>query len=395
VHILVINSGSSSVKFSIFEAGPTGEPKQALDGAVSGIGGAKASLAVRHGKAPSSAPTPVSATNSLEAIRLVLDEISKPGIPAIDAIGYRIVHPGPKLDRHQRITDDVLADLEAAVVFAPLHDPDAIRLIREATARFPHIPHFACFDTIFHQTMPEAATTYPIPLDYRAKGVRRYGFHGLSCESVVRRMRLAVGVTFPRRMIIAHLGSGCSVTALVDGRSVDTTMGLTPTGGIVMGTRPGDLDPGLILFLLREDGATVDSVEQMLNHDSGIKALFGINDMRKLRDAAASDPRAALAIEIFCNSARRAIGGMAAVHGADAIVFTGGIGEHDPRTRWALGNCLSSDEPEMEWAANEAELDGMRKISAEESKIAVYVVPAEEDLMIAVHVAQMMTSGHA
>jgi acetate kinase len=394
VHILVINGGSSSVKFSIFNATPGGQPEQVLDGEISGIGGANASLEVRRGDAPASEPTPVTAPTSLDAIRLMLDEISQPGIPAIDATGYRVVHPGPKLDRHQRITDAVLADLEAAVVFAPLHDPDAIRLIREAMERFPHIPHFACFDTVFHQTMSEAATTYPIPLNYRARGVRRYGFHGLSCESVVRRMRLSVGVTFPHRMIIAHLGSGCSVTALVDGKSVDTTMGLTPTGGIVMGTRPGDLDPGLILYLLREQGATVDSVEQMLNRDSGIKALFGVNDMKKLRDAATDNPNARQAIEIFCNSARRAIGGMAAVHGVDAIVFTGGIGEHDPRTRWALGNCLSGDEPEMEWEVNEAKLDGMRKISAEESNIAVYVVPAEEDLMIAVHVARMTAPGH-
>jgi acetate kinase len=404
VHILVINSGSSSVKFSIFDAVPhresDREPEPVIDGAVSGIGGGKASLQVRRGDAsptqptpdPAPEPTPVNAKTSLEAIRLVLDYVSKPGIPPIDAIGYRVVHPGPKLNRHQLITDTVLADLEAAVVFAPLHDPDAIRLIREAMARFPHIPHFACFDTVFHQTMPEAATTYPIPLKYAANGVRRYGFHGLSCESVVRRMRLAAGMTLPKRMIIAHLGSGCSITALIDGKSVDTTMGLTPTGGIVMGTRPGDLDPGLILYLLREKGATVDSVEQMLNHDAGIKAIFGINDMRKLRDAAAQNPKAQLAIEIFCTSARRAIGGMVAVHGADAIVFTGGIGEHDARTRWALGNWLFGDQPEMEWAANEAKLEGMRKISAEESNIAVYVVPAEEDLMIAVHVARMSAS---
>ena len=395
MHILVINSGSSSVKFSIFDATVNREPKPVLDGAVSGIGEAQASLAVSHEDAPATEPVSVSAKTSLEAIRLVLDEVSKPVVPAIDAIGYRVVHPGPKLNRHQRITDTVLADLEAAVVFAPLHDPDAIRLIREAMARFPHIPHFACFDTVFHQTMPDAATTYPIPLDYRAQGVRRYGFHGLSCESVVRRLQLTVGVTLPQRMIIAHLGSGCSITALVDGKSVDTTMGLTPTGGIVMGTRPGDLDPGLILYLLREPGATVDSVEQMLNHDAGIKALFGINDMRKLREAAAKNAPARLALEVFCTSARRAIGGMLAVHGADAIVFTGGIGEHDARTRWALGNWLFGDQPEVEWAANEAKLDGMRKISAEESNIAVYVVPAEEDLMIAVHVAHMASFGDA
>lgn len=392
MNILVINSGSSSIKFSVFAAAGDAEPRLALDGEVSGIGTPDASLDVRHVGGPESAPAKVSAATTVDAAHLAFDEVSKPGGSAIDAIGYRVVHPGPKLNRHQRITGEVLADLEAAVVFAPLHDPDAIRLIREAMGRFPDIPHYACFDTVFHQTMPEVAMTYPIPLAYRDKGVRRYGFHGLSCESVVRRMRMTPGMTLPQRMIIAHLGSGCSVTATVDGKSVDTTMGLTPTGGVVMGTRPGDLDPGLILYLLREEGASVDSVERMLNHDAGIKALFGVNDMRKLREASKQDKRARLAVDIFCASVRRAIGGMIAVHGADAIVFTGGIGEHDAATRWALGSSLYADQPEMEPAANEAKAAGMRKISAEESNIAVYVVPAEEDLMIAVHVARMSAS---
>ena len=138
------------------------------------------------------------------------------------------------------------------MVFAPLHDPAVIEVIKEMMERFPDVGHYACFDTVFHQTMPEAATTYPIPVEYREQGVRRYGFHGLSCESIVRQLRAEKGIQFPKRMVIAHLGSGCSVTALVDGRSVDTTMGLTPTGGVVMGTRPGDLDPGLVLYLLRQ-----------------------------------------------------------------------------------------------------------------------------------------------
>ena len=145
-----------------------------------------------------------------------------------------------------------MRDLEEAVVFAPLHDPAVIEVIRETMERFPDVPHYACFDTVFHETMPEAATTYAIPVEYRERGVRRYGFHGLSCESIVRQLRAEVGLKFPKRMVIAHLGSGCSVTAVVDGRSVDTTMGLTPTGGVVMGTRPGDLDPGLVLYLLRQ-----------------------------------------------------------------------------------------------------------------------------------------------
>lgn len=391
MNILVINSGSSSVKFSIFTVTADGRPEAVLDGAVNGIGGAQAALEVRHGNLPAAAIVRIDAKTSLEAIHLVLDEVSKPGNPALEAIGYRVVHPGPHLNRHQRITDAVLADLEAAVVFAPLHDPDAIRLIRAAMQRFPKIPHYACFDTIFHQTMSEAATTYPIPARYRAQGVRRYGFHGLSCESVVSQLNAAN--LRPERMVIAHLGSGCSVTALWHGKSIDTTMGLTPTGGVVMGTRPGDLDPGLVFYLLREEGATVDSVERMLNHEAGIKALFGVNDMRILRDAAATgDARATLAAAIFTSSVRRAIGGMAALHGLDALVFTGGIGEHDAKSREAIASGLWRSQPEVDPLLNSEQGDGIRRISSESSTIPVYVVPAEEDRMIAVHVARMAAS---
>jgi acetate kinase len=351
MNILVINSGSSSIKFSIFEAAGSGGPQPLLDGELSGIGGEDAKLELGEDKSAVQAKTPA------EAIHAVFDALAKPGTPVFAAIGYRVVHPGPRLDRHQRITHEVLADLEAAAAFAPLHDPDAVKLIREAIQRFPNLPHFACFDTVFHQTMPEAATTYPIPLPFREQGVRRYGFHGLSCESIVHQLRGNI----PARMIVAHLGSGCSVTALRDGKSIDTSMGLTPTGGVVMGTRPGDLDPGLVLYLLRQPGATIDSVERMLNHEAGLKALGGVNDMRKLR----ADPNAALSIAIFIASIRKTVGGYAAVYGLDTLVFTGGIGEHDPATRTeVLENLFLPPHT-------------------------VQVLPAQEDLMIALHVARM------
>src|SRR6202042_575654 len=190
---------------------------------------------------------------------------------------------------HVRIDEAVMKDLQEAVVFAPLHDPAVIGVIREMMAKFPDIPPYACFDTVFHETMPEAATTFPIPAEYRAQGVRRYGFHGLSCESIVRQLHASKEIKFPGRMVIAHLGSGCSVTAVVDGCSVDTTMGLTPTGGVVMGTRPGDLDPGVMLYLLRQQGATADLVEKMVNHAAGMVALSGMaNDMKAVRAAAAN-----------------------------------------------------------------------------------------------------------
>jgi acetate kinase len=284
----------------------------------------------------------------------------------------------------------VLTKLREAVPFAPLHNPEALEMIDEMMRRVASVPHIACFDTVFHETMPEEATVYALPYAVRRQGVRRYGFHGLSCESVVVQMREAVGVGVPHSMLIAHLGSGCSVTAVVDGRSVETTMGLTPTGGVMMGTRTGDIDPGVVLFLLRQPEATVDSVERMIDGDAGLRALGGINDMRELRRrCAAGDARAQLALTVFTRTLVKTIAGLAALHRPTAVVFTGGIGEHDAVTRRAIALGLAAFGAELETAANELSAKGVRKISEEDSRVALYVVPAEEDRMIARHVARL------
>ena len=434
MHILVINSGSSSIKFSLFESGnemafkiagsvafkeaarkakpvlledvmlvevtapeeSMDDPRSLYEGEVTGIGEGKATFAFRDadGKDLSGGRKSVRAETPMEAIALVVEAMSGKGLPQVDAVGYRVVHPGAKLDRHQRITPEVLKDLEEAVVFAPLHDPAVIEVIKKMMERFPAVRHYACFDTVFHETMSEAATTYPIPLKYREQGVRRYGFHGLSCESIVRQLRGAKEIEFPRRMVIAHLGSGCSVTAVVDGASVDTTMGLTPTGGVVMGTRPGDLDPGLVLYLLRQvDGDKVTALETMLNHDAGMVALSGLpNDMKAVREAAATgDARARLAVEIFTRSVKKALGGFVALMGGvDAVVFAGGIGEHDARSREEIAGGLESFGISIDSGLNGAKGDAMRRVSASDSVVGVYVVPAKEDWMIAVHVDRMM-----
>jgi acetate kinase len=411
MHLLVINSGSSSIKFSVFasEGKDTGAlPVSLFEGEVSGIGSGKVSFQFRdaEGQDLSGGASSVEAESSLEAIGLVVEAVSRTGMPRVDAVGYRVVHPGAKLDRHVRITDEVMRDLEEAVVFAPLHDPSAIEMIREMMEKLPGVPHYACFDTVFHETMPEAATTYAIPLEYRERGVRRYGFHGLSCESIVRQLREA-GIRLPQKMVIAHLGSGCSVTALRAGRSIDTTMGLTPTGGVVMGTRPGDLDPGLVLYLLRqareegrvkrEEGAVdwVASVETMLNRESGMVALSGLpNDMRGVRKAAAyGNKRAVLALEIFTRSVKKAVGSfIALMGGVDAIVFAGGIGEHDAQSRMEILEGLEDMGVFVNSELNDAKESRLRRISASESKAIVLVVPTKEDLMIAMHVDRMVRS---
>ena len=397
MHILVINSGSSSIKFSVFQTGE-GEPRSLFEGEVAGIGGEKATFKFRDadGRNLNDANAEIKVGTPVDAIGLVVNAVSKPGLPKVEAVGYRVVHPGARLDRHQRITEAVLNDLQEAVVFAPLHDPAVIVVIKEMMSKFPDVHHYACFDTVFHQTMPEAATTYPVPLKYREQGVRRYGFHGLSCESIVRQLQAEKKTPFPKRMVIAHLGSGCSVTAVVDGRSVDTTMGLTPTGGVVMGTRPGDLDPGLVLYLLRQmQGNQVDALEKMLNHDSGMVALSGMpNDMKAVREAVArGDARANLAVEIFTRSVKKAVGSfIALMGGVDAVVFAGGIGEHDAKSREEILNGLEGLGVSINSELNSAKGDALRRLSASQSQTAVLVVPAKEDWMIAVHVEHMARS---
>lgn len=402
MNLLVINSGSSSIKFSVFhtsDAASSASPQALYVGEALGIGSGHATFSF-HPSGEKSPASLIKAEDSSEAIGQVVAAVTQPGIPPIHAVGYRVVHPGPRLDHHALITPEVLDALDHASLFAPLHDPSAVKIIGETMKRFPDIPHFACFDTIFHQTMPETATAYAIPEVYREQGVRRYGAHGLSCESVVEQLR-ASGTPIPQRMVICHLGSGCSATALVDGRSLDTTMGLTPTGGVVMGTRPGDLDPGLLLYLLRQmtgdRDQALNAVEQLLNHDCGVAGLSGVpNDMQATRKAAAEgNQRAQLAIDVFTRSVRKAIGAFCwLMGGLDAIVFAGGIGEHDTQSRAEILNQLASLGIQLDEALNIAEKKAgspeIHRISTSESKTEILVIPAKEDWMIAIHLQRML-----
>lgn len=400
MHILVINSGSSSIKFSLFDS----SPKSAValfDGELSGIGTPEASFVFRDASGQDLRNNEsINRSSSLtDAIQTLATVLSRPGLPKIQAVGYRVVHPGPRLNAHQRITPEVMAELRGACAFAPLHDPTVISIIEETTTRFPAIPHYACFDTVFHQTMSAAATTYALPIKYREQGVRRYGFHGLSCESIVHQLRDAATrqeLTFPRRLIIAHLGNGCSVTAVEDGRSVDNTMGLTPTGGVVMGTRPGDLDPGLFLYLLRqqagEAGTAADALEKILNCASGLLALSGLsNDMRIIHAAADKGNQSAkLALQVFTRSIKKAVGSyLCLLGGVDAIVYAGGIGEHDARVRQDILSGCESLGFEIDESANESSSPGLHRISPAASATGIFVVPAEEDRMIARHVDRL------
>lgn len=261
------------------------------------------------------------------------------GVPPPEAVGHRIVHGGPRLSRPCVIDAGVLEELERAIAFAPLHLPASLALIDSAAKGFPNLPQVACFDTGFHADMPEVARRLPLPQELHAVGIRRYGFHGLSCESIVHQL----GQALPRRLVIAHLGQGSSITAVRDGRSIDTSMGLTPSGGVIMGTRSGDLDPGVLIDLVRRQQLDAAGLEELINRRSGLLGISGLSgDMRELRKAAASNREAALAIEMFCYSARKQIAAMIAVLGGiDRLVFTGGIGENDAGVRDAICAGLS------------------------------------------------------
>ncbi|WP_233835542.1 acetate/propionate family kinase [Paraburkholderia sp. ZP32-5] len=341
--ILVLNSGSSSLKFGLFapkggdgndSASDSSGDDEALllSGAAEGIGRDDGSLRIR---APDGRVL-LQRTHALESQTDALQKLSQVlaqqhhARPA--AIGHRIVHGGPHLRVHQRITDDVRRQLHDALHFAPLHIPPALALIDEAVQIFGDAPHFACFDTAFHATLPPRAAQFALPHRYAQTGVIRYGFHGLSYESLVRQL----GAALPPRAVFAHLGNGSSVCALRDGRSVDTSMGLTPTGGIPMGTRSGDLDPGVLLYLMRAERLDADALETLLNRHSGLAGYAdGESDMQALeKRAAAGDAQASLALDAFASAVRKTIGGYAALLGGiDLLVLTGGIGENSEQIR--------------------------------------------------------------
>jgi acetate kinase len=291
------------------------------------------------------------------------------------AIGHRLVHGGPDHHEPQLLDDALIASLKSLTRFAPLHLPPALEAIEAARKRFPGLPQVACFDTHFHWQLPEAARRLPLTEELHRQGVRRYGFHGLSYEFIVSQLGQRLG----RRAVIAHLGNGASLAALQDGRCVDTTMAFTPASGIVMGTRAGDLDPGVILYLLSQ-GMDAAGIERLVEHEAGLRGISGgTSDMQELLQS--KDPRAALAVEIFARSCRKAIGAFAAVLGGlDTLVFTGGIGEHAAPVRAAICAGLEHLGVALDAAANESNAERISTGSA-----AVLVIPTDEDRVIARH----------
>jgi acetate kinase len=337
--ILVLNSGSSSLKFGVFMAND-GDEEAWLTGSAKGIGRDNGSLTMRSSDKQIDVAQDHLMESQHDALQRVADALREHMREPLAAVGHRVVHGGPDVREHREITPALKDTLRDAVPFAPLHLPQSLALIDEAQGIFTGIPHFACFDTVFHRTMPERATRYALPREFAERGVMRYGFHGLSYESIVN----ALGPKLKPRTVIAHLGSGASLCALQNGHSIDTSMGMTPTGGIPMATRSGDLDPGVLIHLLRQQSLDADALETLVNRQSGLKALSeSDDDMQTLierRDH--GDANATLAIDVFCTAIRKTIGGYAALLGGlDEIVFSGGIGEHSEAVRAQVLDGLS------------------------------------------------------
>ncbi len=384
LNVLALNGGSSSLKFGLYRVG-TASVDVLISGEATSIGEPAERFIARDSRGAMLLEErgPSSQRDAISRIGKVLSDTD---MPAPDVVGHRIVHGGPQLRRHCLIEPSVLAKLEKAGAFAPLHTPAALSVIRFAQAHFPGVPQAACFDTAFHAGMPDIARVLPIARDLQADGIQRYGFHGLSCESIVRQ----IGDDLPERLIIAHLGAGASVTAVRAGQSIDTSMGLTPTGGVVMGTRSGDLDPGVLVYLMRGQHFDAVKIEDLVDRRSGLLGISGVSgDMWALRKASASNPAAELAVRMFCYSVGKQIAAMiAALDGLDLLVFTGGIGENDAASRLAICAALSWIGVRLDAACNQS---ATNPVSSRDSRCEVLVLTSQEDEQIARHAWALFT----
>jgi acetate kinase len=387
--ILTINSGSSSVKFSLFAMGRA--EKRELSGAIDRIGLKSALFRVVSGTGETLVEKHQDLPDHDAAFDLFFSWLSgSPAGSALDAAGHRIVHGGRHFLLPHIVTQQVMQELSRLIPLAPDHLPHELKAIRAVERRHPSLPQVVSFDTAFHRQMPKTAQMYPLPRFLWTEGLHRYGFHGLSYEYIMAELARQAGAgAAGSRIIIAHLGSGASMVAVRGGKSLDTTMGFTPAGGLVMGTRPGDLDPGVILYLMQEKGLRPSTVADIVNHHAGLQAVSGMtSDMQELLAAEATESHAAEAIALFCYQAKKFLGAFAAVlGGVDMLIFTGGIGENAPKIRERiceglefLGICLDP-------AANN---ESRSIISGRDAPVTVRVMKTDEDLMISRHTLRLI-----
>ena len=390
--VLVINAGSSSLKYQLVDVA-SGDAL--AKGSVERIGEHGSTATHEAGGEMHTQDVPVASHGAaLDAVVAAFHDHG-PDLDHADlvAVGHRVVHGGDRFSEPVVVTDEVLDAVEQLEPLAPLHNPANLEGIRVARERFPGLPQVAVFDTAFHHSLPAQAYTYAVPRAWRNElAVRRYGFHGTSYAYVSRRS--AAMLSRPERdinVVILHLGNGCSAAAVAGGRSVDTSMGLTPLEGLVMGTRSGDIDPGLFSFMVRS-GMSVDDVDSALNRDSGLKGLTGTNDFREVQELVdAGDPDGQLGFEVAAYRLRKYVGAYAVVLGRlDALVFTAGVGEHSPRLRSAVCGGLGILGVQLDEKANTATAPGERQISSAQSRVSVLVIPTNEELEIARQAAALV-----
>jgi len=388
--ILVVNAGSSSLKFQLFAARADGDFDCLVKGQVDGVGTRPRLKAEGLDKTPLIDQTfpPEKIPDLPAAIHEAGDWLRRTQKVNLIAVGHRVVHGGPDFGRPVRITSEVVAQLERYVSLAPLHQPNNLAPIRALLDRRPELPQVACFDTAFHRDHGALADYYALPERFYKEGVRRYGFHGLSYEYIAQRLPHVAPEIAKGRVIVAHLGSGASMCALSNGRSIESTLGFTALDGLVMGTRPGQLDPGVVLYLIAEKGMSPSAVQDLFYKESGLKGLSGLsNDVRELEKSA--DSKAAFALEYFVYRAGLYAGMLAAaLRGLDAFVFTAGIGENSVTMRARIAETLA-------WLGVTLDPDANAKrgprISGKDSLVAVYVIPTNEELMIARHTLEVLS----
>jgi acetate kinase len=386
---LTLNSGSSSLKFSIFEF-EAGAEKLLLHGKLDRIGSGEGHFEMMDGNGKKLADDAVALRDHHAALDLLLGRISALETGVIGAIGHRIVQGGPHHLGPEIVTPGLLKELHRLCPLDPPHLPAALQALEAAGKLGTDIPQVACFDTSFHRTLPAVAQALPLPRALTQEtGLMRYGFHGLSYEYVATELeRIAGAATAGGKVIIAHLGNGASMAALLNGKSVETTMGFTPAGGLMMGSRPGDLDPGILAYLIREKKVAPEKLNDFIYQQCGLQGVSGLSsDLRDLHRAQASDPRAREAIELFGYLARKALGGLVAVlDGLETLVFTGGIGENDPPVRASLCGGLHHLGLRLDRDLNEK---SQPVISSSDSRVTVRVMATNEELVIARHTARL------
>jgi acetate kinase len=385
--LLVVNAGSSSLKFAVFQA-RAADFDRLVSGSIDRIGQPRSTLSIEPGANSPAIRRRIATGSPAKCVRPILAALDKISSVPVTAVGHRVVHGGPRFTSPQRITPNLLQALCSLSPFDPEHLPGEIDLIRELQRWLPGTPQVACFDTAFHHDLPHIAQLLPIPRRYAAGGMRRYGFHGLSYEFLLEELgRLGETAATKGRVILAHLGSGASLAAVRDGRCLDTSMGFTPTSGLVMGTRSGDMDPGAMAYLAKTEKLTSAQLNRLLNRDSGLRGISGTtSDMRQLLGRESIDPRAAEAIGLFCYQAKKWIGSFAAVLGGlDALVFSGGIGENCPSVRGRICDGLEFLGVELDPAANAR---NSATLSTPASRVAVRMIHTDEELMIARHVRE-------